>query len=234
MAQLTLLINSISQAAYPSFSALANDGKQMELMKQYGKLQEILCFALVPVLFFVLFFAKFLFIFMFDIEIAGILLLPTICLIVSTYMYGTLVLPHIVALSLGNPGIAVKQNFYGIFVVLPITILLIYFFGLTGAAVSKIVYYGFAYFYSVRRICFECFKSLPKLWYKEVIKPISLSVITYVTPLLVLTFLKIELLLVQIIVYFCTTIAFSIGTYFIVSEENRKLISRLGNKLKIF
>ncbi len=102
-------------------------------MSQYRKLQDLLCFGIVPVFAAIPFAVLPLFSYILNEEAAHLLLLPTTLLCVGFYMNGTMTVSHAFSLAVGKPGISARQNFYALFTVLPVTALLIYYLGLTGA-----------------------------------------------------------------------------------------------------
>jgi len=124
-----LLTGAISQAAFPSLSSLSKAGNRAGLISQYRKLQDLLCYGIVPIFAIIPFAALPLFSYIFNIHTAQLLLLPTILLCIGFYMNGTLTIPYVFSLAIGEPGIAVRLNFYALFVVLPVTAYLIYFSG---------------------------------------------------------------------------------------------------------
>ena len=96
------------------------------------------------------------------------MLLPSTLLAVGFYMNSTLNMPYILSLAVGKPEIALALNAWALAAVLPSTVLLIWRWGLTGAALSWVVYHAFAYLYLVPRICRECAGGGTWRWYLDV------------------------------------------------------------------
>jgi len=175
----TMLTSSVSLAAFPAFSALFKGGDRRALMSQYWKLQDLLCYALVPLFAAIPFAAGPLFSYLLNADAARMLLLPTTFLCVGFYMHGTLNVPYFLSLAVGRPGIPARLNLYALFAVLPGTIILVRFFGLNGAGLSWVLYHIFAYAYAVPRICSECLGIASWKWYVHVLKIFLLAWLTY-------------------------------------------------------
>ena len=165
-----LLTGAVSQAAYPSFSKLFNSGDRPGLMSRYKKLQDLICFGTLPIFALIPFALLPLFSYVLNEEAARLILLPATLLCIGFYMNATLHIPYIFSLAVGNPGIAARQHFYDLFVTLPATVLLVYFWGLVGAGLSLIFLYLFHYFYAMPRICVECLKISTWSWYFHILK----------------------------------------------------------------
>ena len=91
----SLITSAISQAAFPSFSALYKKRDKNILMKQYQKLHDLLCFGLAPIFAVVPFAFLPLFSYVFNEEIAKLLFLPAVLLSIGFYMNATLNIPYI-------------------------------------------------------------------------------------------------------------------------------------------
>jgi len=226
-----LITGAISQAAFPSLSALFKKGDRISLISQYRKLQDLICFITVPVFAIIPFAALPLFTYLFNEEIAKTLLLPVTFLSLGFYMNGTLNLPYQFSLAVGKPEIAVRSNMYALFIVLPVTAFLIYQFGLAGAGLSWVFFNLFTYVYFVPRICRECMEIPVRMWYLHVLNAFILAGLTFGLAWFVLRLLDIFSILPLTIAYTGATIVFLIGAYFMISNELRKtLLIFLGIK----
>jgi O-antigen/teichoic acid export membrane protein len=174
-----LVTGAVAQAALPALCELYKAGDRQALMSQYRKLHDLLCSATLPIFAAVVFASVPLFKYVLNAEAARMLLLPTAFLAIGFFMNGTLNSPYVVSLAVGRPDIAARLNFYALFAVLPVTIVLVYFFGLAGAGFSWVFYHLFGYAYGARRICRECLQISPWGWYLHVIKFIGCGVLTY-------------------------------------------------------
>ncbi len=228
----TLVTGAISQAAYPSFSVMAKAGDRTGMMSQYRKLQDLLCFGIVPIFTAVPFALLPLFSYLLNEEAARLLLLPTTLLCMGFYMNGTLNVPYVFSLAVGKPEIAARQNFYALFVVLPVTALLIYFFGLTGAGLSWVFYHIFAYSYGMPRICRECMEIPVRMWYFHVLKIFTLVGLTYGVAWIILGIIDNHSIPSLALAYVGASIVFLIGAYFLIGDELRGSLSGLLHTLK--
>lgn len=228
-----LVTSAISQAAFPSFSAQFKTGDWSGLIAQYWKMQDILCFGIVPVFAAIPFVLLPLFSYIFNADIAKLLLLPTTLLCVGFFMNGTLNIPYVFSLAVGKPEITARMNFYALFVVLPVTALLIYLFGLTGAGLSWIFYHIFAYFYGVPRMCRECMKTPVWQWYLHVLKIFTLVALTYGVAWIILGAIGNHSIFSLAIAYVGTSIVFLAGSYFMIGDELKKTILHYVHTLKL-
>jgi O-antigen/teichoic acid export membrane protein len=227
-----LLAGAVSQAAFPSFSALFRAGDHDSLITQYWKLHDLLCLGMAPILAIVPFALLPLFSYVFNEETARRLLVPTIFLCVGFYLNGTLYIPHVFSLAVGRPGIAARSNFYALFVVLPITALLIYFFGLAGAGLSLVSYHIFGYCYGVPRICRECLNIPLGRWYSHVLKIFAVIGLTYGVAGVILGTAGGASIVSLILAYSLASMVFLVGSYFIMGEELQEALSGHLNRLR--
>lgn len=179
VARVSRLPAAINQASYPNLSVLFHRGDQKELVRDYHRLQDLVCYSLVPVFAAIIFASRPLFTHLLSSQAAEILLLPTALLCLGWYMNGTLNTPFTLSLAMGRPDINARQNFYALFVVLPVTGLLIWKWGLVGAGLASIYYHIFAYSYSARRWASECIGMAAWGWYKHVLRTLALGAATY-------------------------------------------------------
>lgn len=220
----TLVTSSITQAAFPSFSTLFIADDRVGMMVQYRKLHDLLCFATVPLFAAIPFAALPLFGYLFNGQVAQMLLLPITFISIGYYMNGTLHVPYFFSLAVGKPEISVKSNFYALFIVLPIAGLLIYFFGLTGAGFSWVFYHLFAYSYAVPRICAECLEISVSEWYLHVLKIFILIILTYGMAWITLGIIDNHSIPALVTAYIGASIAFLSGGYFMVGKGLRETL----------
>jgi len=174
-----LLTTAINGAIFPYFSALHGAGKTDELKSAYIKVQDLICFATIPVFAAVPFAAIPVFSRVFDLHSAHLLLLPTTFLCLGTYMNGTLTAPFVVSLAVGRPDITARQNVIALFVVVPASAFAIYFFGLNGAGFCWVFYHIYAYCYGLPQICRECLGMTARVWYWHVLRILAFALLIY-------------------------------------------------------
>jgi O-antigen/teichoic acid export membrane protein len=170
---------AIAQAALPSFSSLHQLRESRALLIQYRKLQDLICYGMVPLFAAAVFGAVPIYSYLFNRQVAGALLLPTALLCVGYFMSATVLIPYTFSVASGRPDIASRSNLIALFVVIPVTTTAIYFYGLTGAATSWVVYHLFLYAYMIPRICRECLLISTRSWYAHVVRVFGLSALTY-------------------------------------------------------
>lgn len=179
VARISRLPGAINQAAFPNFSSSFHKGDHLELMRQYRRLQDLIAYGMVPVFAAVIFASQPLFTYLLDFQAAQILRLPTALLCLAWYMNATLTMPFVLSLAAGRADISARQNLYALFVVLPVSAVLIWKWGLVGAGLSVVAYHLFAYTYGVRRIASECMSMRPQVWYFQVATVLALASATY-------------------------------------------------------
>jgi O-antigen/teichoic acid export membrane protein len=226
-----LVSQAVSKAAYPSFSALFGKGDRNGAMNQYRKLHDFICFGNVPVLALIPFAMLPVFSYIFNNEIATQLFLPTTLLCLGTFMQISIQVPNIFSTTMGKPEIIVKANFYSLFIVLPVTVLLIYYFGLTGAGLAFIFRMSFYYAYSIPRYCSECLKIPLKEWYGHVLKIYILIGLTYGMAWFALSTINNYSIISLAMAYIFATAVFLICSYKMIGDEFKGTVF---NYLKMF
>jgi len=220
----TLLTSAVAQAAFPSFSSLFKMGGRDSMMSQYRKLHDLLCFGAVPFFGVIPFAVLPVFGFVFNPGVARMLLLPITFLTLGFYMNGTLNVPYVFSLAVGKPEISTKSNFLALFIVLPVTGLLIGFFGLTGAGLSWVFYHLFAYLYVVPRICSKCLGMPVQEWYLHIFKILVLIILTYGVGWGFVEFIGSYSILSLALAYTGASIVFLTCAYFMINRELRKTL----------
>ena len=220
-----LITGAIAQAAFPSFSALIKEGNRKEVISQYHKLEDLVCYGIVPIFAAIPFITVPLFSYILDPQTAKLLFWPTTLLCIGFYMNGTLTIPYIFSLASGKPEITARMNFFGLFVILPATVVLIYFFGFTGAGLSWICYHIFAYSYAIPKIFSQCLHISKSIWYKKVINIFLLIGVTYGMIGLVIFMLDYSSLLFLSFGYLCATILYLLCCCYMIRGEVRERVS---------
>ncbi|TAN34581.1 hypothetical protein EPN29_02600 [bacterium] len=225
-----------AQAAFPSFSELFAAGDRLRLLQQYRKLQDLVCYGTLPLFTGICFAALPVYGYVFNAGVAQRLLLPTAFLALGSWMNGTLTVPYTLSVAVGKPQIAARTNTYALLVVLPVTVLLIFVFGLPGAGFSWVFYHLFMYSYMVPRICRECLQSSPWAWYGHVAKALGLAAVTYGVAWLVVSAVGTFTLPVLVAAYLVATAAFAVGANAMIGadlkETLRQTLQRLRGSLR--
>jgi O-antigen/teichoic acid export membrane protein len=216
-----LVTAAVTQAVFPSFSALYKEGDRDGLMRQYRKLQDLVCYAIIPMFTAIPFAARPLFTFVLNAQAAQMLFWPVTFLCVGFCMNATLNIPYVFTLAVGKPEIAARANFYALFVVLPVTALLVYRFGIAGAGFSWVYYHLFAYAYTVPRTCSECLDIPVWKWYLHVCKVFALAGLTYGGAWAILRLVGSFSILSLALAYVLGSSLFAAGSFLLVGSELR-------------
>jgi len=229
----TLAANAVAQAAFPSLSGLFASGDRPALIRQYTKLQDLVCYGTLPLFTGITFAALPVYAYVFNAGIAQPLLLPTAFLCLGTWMNATISIPYMLSVAMGKPEIASRLNVYALFVVLPVTVVLILVFGLPGAGFSWVFYHLFAYAYMVPRVAREGLEQPVLGWYVQVAKVMVLGAVTYGLAWVALTILGTFSLPAVVLAYLVGSIAFGVGAYLMIGPDLRETIRRLPSSLPI-
>jgi O-antigen/teichoic acid export membrane protein len=219
---------SASQAVFPSFSALYKLGDHDGLMRQYNKLQDLLCYAIVPLFAAIPFAARPLFTFVLNAQAAQMLVWPVTFLSIGFWMHATVSIPYVFTLAVGKPQIAARTAYYALFVVLPVTGWLVYRFGLAGAGFSWIFYHLFTYAYFVPRACSECLEMPAWRWYVHVFKVFGLAGLTYGGTWAIIALVGPSSVLLLVLGYLFASVTFGAAAYRLLGEEVRETLRRMN------
>jgi len=212
---------SIMQAAFPAFSLLHTQLDHGGLIRQYRKVQA-LTVAMTPPLFAALVFAGMpVLTYVFDPSVARSLMAPLILLSIGSYMNATLSTPYTLSVAVGRPQIAVRQNLLALVIVLPVAAILVYSFGLVGAATSWVVYHLFAYAYGLPRISRECLRQPVRGWYAHVLRAFALIAATYGLAFAIASRTNTVILIVA---YVIATVAYLAASYAVAPRDIREAI----------
>jgi O-antigen/teichoic acid export membrane protein len=232
-ARASLVTGAIAPAALPSFSGLFAAGEENALLRSYRKLQDLVCLISVPIFAGILFFSVPLFTSIFNGPTANLLLWPTVFLCLGFYMHAALYMPYIFSLAVGKPEISNKANFFALIFLLPVTAFLIYFYGLTGAGFSWVVYHLFVFAYTVPRLCRECLRIPVRDWFTHLGRILMLGAVTYGAAWMFVSLLSLHSVSGLALAYLFATTAFMLGTYGVMSSELRAALYSLSRHLMI-
>jgi len=215
----TLLSQAIRGASFPAFSALYRENKHAQIVTQYNKLQDIILFGNIPLLTFIPFAALPVFSIILNEEIAEMLMLPIVLLCIGAYMDSTLRIPVTISLAVDKPEIAKKANLYSLIIMLPLSILLIYNYGLVGAGLAIITRMIFFFIYAVPKIYKECLQLPIITWYQSFFKVIGVAMFSYGLCWTALAFMNNYSIPALLIAYISGTIIFAINSYLVIGPE---------------
>jgi O-antigen/teichoic acid export membrane protein len=229
----TFVAQAIGQAAFPLFARLHLDGDRSTLLTQFRKLQDLVSFLTLPMFAVICFGASPVLSYVFNPSIANRLLLPTALLAVGFYLYSVLIIPFFLTFAIGKPNVIVNPNAIGVLIVVVATIVLVILYGITGAALSLIVYDAFAFAYIVPRICRQCLEVAPWSWYLHLLKAVVLAVPLYGGAWLLATATDAYSLLPLAIGYVVASICFVAGSYLLIGSDLRDTLLRLPRTLAL-
>jgi O-antigen/teichoic acid export membrane protein len=218
---------SITQAAFPSLSSLFESGNRPELLRQYRKLQDLVCFGTLPVFAGICFAALPVYTYLFNPAVAGYLILPTVLIALGSAMNSALNTPYVMSLAVGKPQIAARANVVALFVVLPVTVVLIASFGIVGAAASWVFYHLFLYAYMLPMVSRECLDMSPWMWYAHALRAFGLAFVAYGLSWLVIAVPGSLSVLALALAYLAGSAVFAAGAYFLIGPDLRDTVINL-------
>jgi O-antigen/teichoic acid export membrane protein len=217
-----LVTTAISQAALPSLCELHGAGNRKALLLQHNKLLDFLCFVTVPIFAAIPFAALPLFTFVLNAQAARLLLLPVTFLCLGFYLNGSVAAPYILSLAVGRPDIPARFTIYALFVVLPAAAVLVYFFGLAGAAFSWVVYNLVSYAYVIPRVCAECGLGIsPLRWYAHVLRFLGPASVIYGSAWMICRTVGHGSVYAFVVGYALASSLFVLGSFLLIGTELR-------------
>jgi O-antigen/teichoic acid export membrane protein len=231
MVRIRFAAAAIAQAALPSLSALHQLGDARSMQVQYRKLQDLICYGMVPLFAAAAFGALPVYTYLFNRQVAWLLLLPNALLCLGFFMSATVIIPYTFAIAVGRPDIASRSNALALFIVIPATTGLTYEFGLIGAASSWVVYHLFLYAYMIPRICRECLLVSTRSWYTPLLRNFVLAGITYGSLWLFVVIPWSYSTLALALAYVAASTVYVAASFFLIGPDLRDTIRRLPQRL---
>ncbi|MBT5472654.1 MAG: hypothetical protein HOK41_18780, partial [Nitrospina sp.] len=158
--------------------------------------------------------------------------LPTSLLALGFYMQGTMMVPHFLALGMERADIVFRQVLFALFLVFPLTVVLIHEYGLLGAPLGWLAYQVWAYAYGARHIYSECLAISPRRFYLEVALSFALGAVAYGPIFLALNYTVGFDLHWAMLGYLSGFSLYALGVWFVAGVEAREEIKDVVNRLR--
>lgn len=178
--KLTLITDSIMQASFPVFSKLDQEVERSQVRKKFFIIEDVLIYGLVPIFSAMVFFSVPLVTFLLDGDKAKSLLFPILFLSIAFYLNGTLRLFNTYVSAVGKPIYIIRGIILILIVSTPISVFLIYRFGMVGAAFSWIVITFVGASYIVPAVIIKELRESIFIWVKPILLASSAVIFTYV------------------------------------------------------
>ncbi|MCG3769513.1 MAG: hypothetical protein JW384_00640 [Nitrosomonadaceae bacterium] len=159
--------STIASAVFPSLASSVVTLTDSALNAHYRKLQDFTCYVCFPVSAAVAMLGIVVLGQVFNGEVAELVWRPLLLLSIGQCLMGLLSIPYWLAIALKRPDISTQTNLWAFALVIPVTVVLIYQYGLIGAAASSLVYAGWQLLYFVPRFCAQCLRLPASLWYQQ-------------------------------------------------------------------
>jgi O-antigen/teichoic acid export membrane protein len=227
----TFVTSAITQAAFPSLSRLFKTGNVKELLSQYRKLHDLILYGTLPLFAGIVFAATPAYTYLFSASAAQRLFLPTALLCLGYLMNAALTMPYLVSISVGKPQFASRLNLVAIFVVLPVTIALIYWLGLVGAGLSWAFYNAFAIGYFIPRVSSALLDMRPSAWFGHFVRAILAGGLAYGVTWALIVVPGSHSISSLAVAYLAGSAAFLLVAYKFIGPELREAVHRLLERL---
>jgi O-antigen/teichoic acid export membrane protein len=204
------------------------------MLIQYNKLQDMICYISIPILGLIIFYNQLFFSYLFDINVAKMLLMPIFFLCAASFLQVAFYAPYHFMLATGEAGILVRVSSYNLLVSLPTAVISIYFWGLTGAGLAFCFSRLFNLLYLIPKLSRKCLKLSPIVWYLHIIKIFSLFITSYAVIWLILNLSDIQSIYGVTVGYLVASILFMGGAWFLIGNEFKSSLINLGMKTSLF
>lgn len=172
----------IANAAFPALSSGVTTLPDSAWRTQYRKLQDFTCYVYFPVAAAAAMLGIVVTRFVFNAEVVELVWLSLLLLSIGQYLLGLLSVPYWLAIALKRPDISLRANLWAFLFVIPATVLLAYYYGLIGAAVSSILYAVWQLLYFIPRFCSQCLGMRASLWYLQAGSYFAIGLAAYSLP----------------------------------------------------
>jgi O-antigen/teichoic acid export membrane protein len=226
-----VLTSSVAQASLPALAQLAQTADKAGIVAQYRKLQDLVCFATVPIFTAIVFVSRPLFSFLLDPAASAQLVLPMALLAVGFYMNGTMTMPFVVSVATGRPGIASRTNLWALLLSLPATIVLIMSLGLVGAGLAWIFYHVLLYAYMAPRVSRECLGLPVRDWFAHMARPV-LAAAAFYGPAWAVAWIAGSALLPLVLAWTAATAVFVATGYLLIGSDLKGALTGWGLRLR--
>ena len=219
-----IIQTAISTAALPRLSSSIGEGKQEYASGLHSKLEELQTFGMLPLYAALGFCLVPLLTYMFSAEVASAMLIPGIILLISASLSNMSVVSTNFALASRRVDIITRTNIYAVVVTLPLSIVLIRWYGITGAGISTLVGALFIAFYQTPTIYKECLGLSRGVWAAKLLRIVLLMSCTYGLAAIVLWELSASDISSLATAYLIATVLFLVGSFFLIDQEVRKFL----------
>lgn len=220
---------AIGQAALPAFASHFRAGDHDALLRQYRKLQDLVCFGTLPMFAAIAFGALPAYRYLFNSSIASHLLVPTDVLVVGFYMAAVMYVPYIASVAVGKPEIMVRGNSIALLIQIPATVVLVIAYGIVGAAFSWVLYQVFAFLYVAPRISRQALRIEPITWYLHSFTAFGLGLVVYGATLALLALTGHWSLVALTVTFVAASLIYGAAAYRLIGSDTRTTLMRTLN-----
>jgi len=232
--KITFLAGPISHAAYPAFCELFKSGAHNQILTQYNKLQDMVCYISIPILAFVIFYNQIFFSYLFDKNIAEMLLVPVVFLCMGSFLQIAFHVPYNLILALGKANIVVKVSSLNLLISVPTAVISIHFWGLAGAGIAFLLSRLFNSIVLIPNFSKDCLNLSPIAWYLHIMKILFSFIMSYAIVWLILYLNDIQSVYNITIGFLIASTLFISSAWLLIGEEFKSSLTSLRTRISPF
>lgn len=219
--------SAIGMAAMPSFSAQVATGDLDALRAQYFKVQDLLSIATVPLYALVAFSFPILLQLIFSPAVAASLGPTAALLVFATFLSSIISGAYNLAIAQGRSRLIAQTSLVALAISIPVSILLISWFGLAGAGFSLIVYWLYWFIDLMPRVYRQCLDLSSREWFGYLSRLLLATAATYGIGWAVLQTWNPSSIPAILISYMVATCVYAVVAYFLLSTASKQTLYRL-------
>ncbi len=231
--KLGLVLGAMASAGFADLSQRAETSSAMFNFRKIHELTILVCIISSGAIFL---FGVVLTQIMFGSDVAANLSTTIAILTCGQMLTGVLTIPYWLTIARKRPDISLKANVYSILIVLPVTVLATWRFGINGAAFSLIANAVWQWVYFFPRICRECMDESAGEVYWVTLKLAAIGTLSYATSWIIVRGPGIAIPILDLaMAYLAGTVIFFVYFWRNSAPATRSALSRsLGDGFKLF
>lgn len=214
------LVTAAIEASLPAITRSAHLEDHKSLVARYHKLNDLVCFASLPLYATVAYSVGPVFSGLFSSGAARSLQLPVALLALGFFMNSSVSALYISALGMGEARVVARVNVFTTCLVFPIVVVLTHVVGLVGASLSWLLYGVVTFVIMIPRLSVACLGTSPWAWFKRSARILP-STVTFVGGWVILDLLGPDRVVVVVACLAATLLLHLVLSLFLVGPELR-------------
>ena len=210
--------NAVSSASLPTLSNLLALRQNTNVLSLYRKLQDLMAYGTLPLFAALAYLLIPINTYIFSAEIARELFFPGVLLIVGFYLRGISDPAHQIAIADGRPELIMQSNLLSVGLSVPAAIVLIYFWGISGAGFASLITGVIYCVYLVPRVYSKCLHIPVSGWYFHMMRVFLLGLGAYGTVAVALALMGWQTVAALAIGFVISSVLFAGGALLLVDR----------------